>query len=157
MREFFDAVVSLGLESQFHPHPFDSATANRICEHRELDWYAGAFVRVQDSWSMVGYVMLRGWDEGYSIPSFGICVLPDYQGIGLGRVLMKAAILVARLRQSPSIRLKVYPENVHAIALYESEGFLFADKLEQDQIVGILELRRKIREEESGSNGQEIS
>ena len=36
--------------------------------------------------------MLRGWDEGYDIPSFGVCVRPDVRGRGIARRLLSDAL-----------------------------------------------------------------
>jgi ribosomal protein S18 acetylase RimI-like enzyme len=138
---FFIDVVRAGMEQTFHPHPFDLQTAQRICSHDGFDWYAGCFVGNENDEHMIGYVMLRGWDEGYSIPSFGICILPNYQGCGLGRTLLNLSILVARFRGSPAIRLKVYPDNKAALALYQSTGFEFLENLEHGQMVGYLKLK----------------
>ena len=91
---------------------------------------------------MVGYIMLRGWDEGFQIPSLGICVHPAWQGFGVGRLLMQAAICVARLRRSPAVRLKVYPDNLRAIELYRSLGFTFSGQTENGQMVAVLGLER---------------
>lgn len=138
---FFTEVVETGMKRTFHPHAFDFETAQHICNYGGTDWYGACLVCNGDTERMVGYVMLRGWDAGYTTPSFGVSVLPDYQGSGLGRTLLSVAILVARLRGSPAIRLKVYPDNRVAIALYQSVGFKFGDDLEEGQMVGYLKLR----------------
>jgi ribosomal protein S18 acetylase RimI-like enzyme len=38
---------------------------------------------------IVGYGMLRGWDEGYSVPSLGILVRAEACGQGIGKLLME--------------------------------------------------------------------
>lgn len=138
--EFFHCVASSGVGSFFHPHAFDAHMAQVICNYDGADWYAGAFLRSLDNWIMAGYVMLRGWDEGYEEPSFGVCVLSEFQGYGIGSLLLKYAITTAILRGSPAIRLKVYPENKHAVDLYQSFGFQYAQELQAGQLVGRLHL-----------------
>lgn len=140
LTRFLREVAAAGVTSEFHPHPFDAATAERLCAYRGKDWYSVGTVGARRQWLMAGYVMLRGWDEGFLIPSFGICVHPDWQGFGLGRLLTQAAIAVARLRRSPAIRLKVYPANTRALGLYRSLGFLFSGESERGQLVGLLSL-----------------
>jgi len=132
---FFAALLAAGLDRSFHPHPFTDEAAAQIATSAGEDWYGGAFVQSGTKREMVGYVMLRGWDAGYDIPAFGVCVLPAYQSLGLGRLLLEWALLTARLRGSPAVRLKVYPDNQHAVALYERRGFRFTAGLEQGQRV----------------------
>ncbi len=133
---FFHALVESGMNKTFHPHPFDAATAQTICCEPRKDWYAAAFVSDAGATEMAGYVMLRGWDAGYEIPAFGVCVLPQFQRLGFGRLLLQHALLVARLRGAPSVRLKVYPDNTRAVAMYHAQGFTYQPALEQDQLVG---------------------
>ena len=107
----------------FHPHPFTTDEARRIAERRGIqdDLYFGAFLDGR----LIGYGMLRGWDEGYAIPSFGVAVGTNYRGLGVGRLLLRCAIAMARKRGAQTMILKVHPENSSAKHLYESEGFNF--------------------------------
>lgn len=132
-----------GLDRQFHPHQFDEEVARFICYHDGLDWFSGAFLCGQDTEQMMGYVMLRGWDAGFEVPSFGVCVLPEFQNMGLAKLMLGAAIFVARTRGSSAIRLKVYPDNQVAVALYQKAGFVFAESAEQGQLIGSLSLVRE--------------
>lgn len=52
----------------------------------------------------------------------GMWILPDWRRCGGGRMLVEAA-LEARPANVHKIELEVFPENVAAIALYESTGF----------------------------------
>jgi [ribosomal protein S18]-alanine N-acetyltransferase len=52
-----------------------------------------------------------------------VCVHPDYQGNGLGRVLVEYMVELAQLRRAQSIFLEVRPSNVTAYKLYDSLGF----------------------------------
>ncbi len=123
----------------FHPHPFDAASARSICEGagRRKDEYFAAF----EEGEVVGYGMLRGWDEGYVVPSFGGCVGARNRGQGLGRALLRHAVECAAARGAPQVMLKVYPENRVARSLYESEGFTFTERASDGvQLVGRLDL-----------------
>lgn len=94
-----------------------------------------------DGGEIIGYGMLRGWDEGFQTPSLGIVIDPSAQGRGLGRCLMSVLHAAARERGASQIRLKVYPENKPAVELYKSLGYEFL--AEQDgQLIGILELEK---------------
>ncbi len=124
--------------AHFHPHPFTRDAARHIAERDGIrrDSYFGAFL---EDGSLIGYGMLRGWDEGYEIPSFGVAVSVAHRGSGLGRRLLRHAISIARRRGAPSVMLKVHPANPNARRLYESEGFIFdLTPLEGGQIKGFL-------------------
>lgn len=123
----------------FHPHPLDEVTAQKIASSAagRRDRYFAAF----DGGEVVGYGMLRGWDEGYEIPAFGVCVLPEARGQGLGRELLAWAIAEARAAGAKQLMLKVYPENDGAVRLYERAGFSLSPyPNDPAQLVGCLEL-----------------
>jgi len=88
---------------------------------------------------VLGYGILRGWDEGYQIPSLGIAFLPDARGKGLGRLFMTFLHAAARLRGAKRIRLKVYPDNTVAVKLYEDMGYRYTETSE-GQLVGYMDL-----------------
>jgi len=52
-----------------------------------------------------------------------ICVMPGYQGHGIGRVLMETSIQALRRRRYESISLTVTSLNATAVELYEHLGF----------------------------------
>ena len=110
----------------FHPHAFDARTAKRICSHTGHDLYFAIVVGGR----FEGYGMLRGFDEGFAIPSLGIYVARALRGRGAARVLMEHMHSVARQAGAPSIYLKVYPDNVAAVRLYESLGYVFEARLD---------------------------
>jgi ribosomal protein S18 acetylase RimI-like enzyme len=123
----------------FHPHPFTRDEARRIAHRTGIqdDLYFGAF---RDG-RLIGYGMLRGWDEGYEIPAFGVAVGVGYRGAGVGRSLLRYAIAAARSRGARTLMLKVHPGNPNAKRLYESEGFSFDPaQLVDGQMKGLLGL-----------------
>ena len=137
--ELFDELREDPASVHFHPHPFTEEAAKRIAERTGIrrDAYFGAF----QAGRLVGYGMLRGWDEGYEIPSFGVAVRIQARGMGIGRRLLRHAISIARRRRAPSVMLKVHPANANARVLYETEGFIFDPApLEGGQIKGLLTL-----------------
>lgn len=119
----------------FHPHPFTREEAGKRCRHEGGDLYYA----ISDGERFLGYGMLRGWDEGYEIPSLGIALHPEAQGKGLGRSFMHFLHAAARLRGAKRVRLKVYPENKAAVKLYESLGYRYPETSE-GQLVGLLDL-----------------
>jgi len=106
--------------SGFDPFPLDAATARAIALEPRRDLY---FIAVGAA-GAVGFSMLRGFDEGYAIPSFGIFIDAGHRGRGLGKQLTAWTVQQARDRGCPAVRLSVYSSNRTALALYSSLGFV---------------------------------
>ena len=119
LARFFATLRENGDERTFHPHPMDDAAADEIAAYAGRDLY---YV-VADGDQVLGYGMLRGWDEGYEVPSLGIGMAPAARGTGLARLLMQFLHAAARRRGAPRVRLTVYPDNAPAVALYRSLGY----------------------------------
>jgi ribosomal protein S18 acetylase RimI-like enzyme len=124
--EHADALVALferntvpAVEEMFDPFSFTAAEARRIALEPRQDGYYMA-TRGDE---LLGLSMLRGFDEGYEIPSFGIFIDHEYHGHGIGRRLTVRTIEQARRRGCPAVRLTVYADNTAARTLYESLGF----------------------------------
>ncbi len=85
--------------------------------------------------------MLRGWDEGYSIPSLGIAIHPAARELGMGRLLMNFLHVSASRRGASQVRLRVQNENINAIKMYESYGYIFdVNATPLDYLVGYKKL-----------------
>ena len=93
--------------------------AARIVGLRGRDLYLLGIVQGE----AIAYGMLRGWDEGYPIPSLGIGVRKDALRMGYGRAMMLALHEAARASGASTVRLRVNPENVAALSLYRSLGY----------------------------------
>ena len=52
-----------------------------------------------------------------------ICISPEWQGVGVGRRLLRRMLRIASGRQADTMFLEVRASNVGARGLYESEGF----------------------------------
>ncbi len=52
-----------------------------------------------------------------------VCIHPDYQGNGYGRLLVEHMLLCAKSRKAGSVFLEVRTSNLVAYKLYESLGF----------------------------------
>lgn len=55
---------------------------------------------------------------------FGISVLKEYWGLGIGRALLEACIKCAKEAGYAQLELTVVAENARAIALYQKAGFV---------------------------------
>lgn len=103
----------------FHPFPLDSATANRIASVPHLDRY---YIALRNG-EIVALGMLRGWDEGYEVPSFGLVVDYRQQGLGLGKKMTEFAMSDALRLRCQKVRLSVYKSNLRGMSLFSSLGF----------------------------------
>lgn len=143
LTRFFAAIAAdAAVQAFFTPHPFDAEMARRICTRDAIteDEY---FARFEGD-EMIGYGMLRGWDEGYAVPAFGVCVSPGQRGKGVGHDLLAFAIELAAGKGAESVMLKVHEGNPAARALYESFGFTFNEHTPDGaQLVGRLELAER--------------
>jgi len=130
-----EALEKAGDDARFHPHPFTKEALDEIARREGKDYYC---VLVDDD-QVRGYGMLRGWDEGYEVPSLGIAVHPALQGKGLGKAIMQHLHDEARRRGSAKIRLRVRQGNDRAIGLYRELGYAFQPN-KDDYLEGFLEL-----------------
>jgi len=135
LAELFKALALAGDARHFHPHALDEDEAARVARYRGDDLY---YVVTEGS-SVLAYAMLRGWDEGYDVPSLGIAVHPEVRTSGLARMFMEFLHASARRRGALRVRLKVYRDNASALRLYRQLGYEF-DGEEDGQLVGSLEL-----------------
>jgi len=138
LEEFFLELHSNQDEKFFHPHPFTPEAADEICRRVGRDLYYSALADNK----ILGYGILRGWDEGFETPSLGIAIHPQARGLLLGAALMHFLHAAARQRGAQRIRLTVYKENYVARRLFSKLGYEYEDS-GSDKLVGFLDLGRR--------------
>ena len=106
-------------QTYFQPHPMTAEYARELAGRPSEDTYLIGMVGDQ----AVAYGMLRGWDEGFSVPSLGLGVHRSFERRGYGMKMMLALRAAAQQRGATRIRLRVNPDNVAAAALYRRLGF----------------------------------
>lgn len=136
LAEFFNDIKKSGDDKFFHPHPFTSDEAGRLAAYEGSDLY---YV-LSCAGVVLGYGMLRGWGEGFDVPSLGVIIHPQQRGEKLGRLFMDFLHMAARRRGAKRVRLKVHPSNEKALGLYVRLGYSF-DGEEEGQLVGFLDLQ----------------
>jgi [ribosomal protein S18]-alanine N-acetyltransferase len=137
LRLFLQTLSENGDTSVFSPHPTDEATINRLAHHMGMDLY---YLLVEGE-NVLGYGLLRGWDEGYQIPSLGIAIHPSVRGQGLGEVLIGFMHILASRRGANTVRLRVHRNNNKAIALYRKLGYVFQiDSKQTEYFIGFVKL-----------------
>jgi ribosomal protein S18 acetylase RimI-like enzyme len=109
----------------FHPFAFDLATIRTQLERAQKDVYFGLDVVSDSRSSLAGFYMMRGLDEGYPNPMYGVFVSQAYANRGLARLTLDHAYAFCKLNGYEQLLLKVDPRNVHAKKLYESCGFQY--------------------------------
>lgn len=131
LTEFFDAFRNSQGAHHFRPHPLTSEEAHHIASLDGKDLY---YV-LSDGNRVLGYGMLRGWDEGFEIPSLGIAIHPDERGQGFGSLLMHFLHQAAKARGASQIRLSVHADNSRAIDMYRELGYSF-EPADEGRLVG---------------------
>ncbi len=121
--------------THFRPHDMTRDGAQLIAARSGTDIYLLGL----DGSTPVVYGMLRGWDEGFAVPSIGVAVRRDSLRQGHGRAMMRALHRAARERAAARIRLRVHPDNEPARRLYESLGYVDAGE-ERGERLMFLEL-----------------
>lgn len=129
---FFEAINEPEYIKDFSPHPFDEENAGRVCNYQGRDLYYAVILGENN---IIGYGMLRGWDEGYEIPSIGLCIQKGYKGRGLGRLLLNFLEAASGLEGARKVMLKVRKDNEIAKRLYESQNYVF-NEYNHDYLIG---------------------
>ena len=80
----------------------------RLLAGRQMDVYSGIFWRGE----LAGVFMLRGWDAGYEVPSFGVLVDARHRGRAFMRIALDVAKLICRLSGATRLMAKIHPDNV---------------------------------------------
>lgn len=105
----------------FTPFEFTEEIWHKILQNRRNDLY---YVICYNN-EVTGFSMLRGFDQGYQVPSFGVWIAQQWTGRGLATTALEHAITVCREYGCRKLMLKVHPEHHKARLLYESFGFHF--------------------------------
>jgi ribosomal protein S18 acetylase RimI-like enzyme len=101
--------------------PFDltaraEAMRTELLGRRIVGWCA------VDGRTMVGDLTVYG--VAYDEPEFGMIVAASHRQRGIGRALIENAAAWARANGKAALRLRVFPDNAPALALYRSVGFV---------------------------------
>lgn len=92
----------------FYAFSFDQAAIAKTLAERIRDVYTGIYWQGQ----LVGFFMLRGWDAGHEVPSFGLLIDEKQRGRAFMRLSLDMAKLICRLCGAPRLMAKIHPDNV---------------------------------------------
>ena len=119
----------------FTPHPFTKEALTNILATARLDLYYVVIYKGK----VIGYGILRGMDEGYSIPSLGIAIHKQFYGNGVGTLLMEFLETTSRIRGYKKMRLRVFKDNIRAWKFYLKLGYKY-EPYDKDSVLGFKEL-----------------
>jgi len=131
----FEDLLSGGDYHFFHPHPLTASEAKKKIKYSGQDLY---FLQISNG-TLCGYGFLRGWDEGYEIPSLGLAIHPKFRGRGLGEKFIFFLHEQARNHGAKKVRLTVAADNKAAIYLYSKLGYRFCQK-DETALEGFIEV-----------------
>jgi len=103
----------------FTPFSIDRLYIRQQLEKAKQDLFFGFYLFDE----FIAFYMLRGFDEGFKVPSYGVFVSEKYKSLGIGRLSLQHAITHCKINHLKKIMLKVHPENVIAKKMYERIGF----------------------------------
>jgi len=109
-----DDVVAV--EQEVYPYPWSRANFSDSLAQGYHAWV----LRGQDR-RLMGYFLVMGIvDEAHLL---NVAVSRDWQGQGVGRLLVNQAVALSRGLGMESILLEVRPSNVRALEIYQRYGF----------------------------------
>jgi len=101
---------SPGYIQYFKPFPFDESTLRRVLSEVREDVFEGFYHGDR----LIGLMMLRGWDEGYEVPTLGAMIDEQHRNHGLMTLIVEVAKVICRMRKVGRIMYKAHPDNVPA-------------------------------------------
>jgi RimJ/RimL family protein N-acetyltransferase len=104
----------------FHPFDYDEPAIAGALGRQGRDVFMGLLWQER----IIGFFMLRGWDEGYEVPTFGILVDERYRGYGLEMAALDTAKVICRLLDASRMMIKMHPDNISAKGVARKTGFV---------------------------------
>jgi len=92
----------------FYAFGSDESAISHMLSAVRRNIYSGVFWQA----NLIGIFMLRGWDEGYEVPSFGVLIDKNYRGGAFMRLTLDTAKLICKLSGSKRLMAKIHPDNV---------------------------------------------
>ncbi len=135
--EFGEEIRMHGDDYYFSPHQFTVNALSKLAYHPGNDLY---YLMITDD-KILGYGFLRGWEEGFEVPSLGIAIHPSAQCGGLGKHFMVFLHDMASQKGAEKIRLRVRKDNEKAIKLYKRLSYSFKEDMDNSEyLIGMRKL-----------------
>lgn len=121
MAEFYAAVPAK--DCFFYcPYPLTRENALARAAEAECPWFVCLVAQAGDG-RLAGYAWYRWKEAAAAMSHFGMCIRPEFQGVGVGRGLMRRLLEVAGEVGPPRMCLTVQKSNPRAVSLYGKMGF----------------------------------
>src|SRR3954451_16258635 len=95
----------------FDPFPLDAETATALSRHDGNDLYWGASAEA----GLVGFAMVRGWDDNHPQPAYGCFVDRHAQGQRIGETITRLMLEQLRQEDVPEVRARIHDDNVASL------------------------------------------
>lgn len=94
------------------------------------------YLKILNNKTFIGFVTLRGLDDGYKNPRFGIFIMEKYSNMGFGDAAIKKTLDLCKEKYNfKKIELKVNKKNHTAIKIYKDNSFKVINESSNDQIM----------------------
>lgn len=103
--------------------------------------YKDYYVFIRSYGDIIAYGMLRGWTEGWTMPSLGIMVDKNNRKSWVARAMMDHLHMVAASRAARKVRLTVFKYNLPAVNLFKSYDYILTDDINPLKYLGIKKLK----------------
>ncbi len=117
--------------AHFHPFGFEEGSVRTQLERARRDRFWG----MREGGKLAGFFMLRGFDEGYERPSFGVFIAESFAGRGLARRALAASIKWCEENGVKEVMLKVYRKNAAALRIYQEAGFTISTSQGEEMVL----------------------
>ena len=116
----------------FSPFTFEIDTISKLLLNAEKDQIYGVELNDGISTRIIGFYMLRGLDEGYVDPMYGVFISQEFSSMGIAKLTLSHAEVFCKMNNFSRLLLKVYVKNEKAKNLYSFLGFKTSIKLSND-------------------------
>lgn len=137
-----------------HFHPFDFSLDGVKAEISKAS--KDRYWALWNSSGLIGFFMLRGLDDGYSRPSFGVMIDEKHSRQGLAGKALAHSVDWCVQNGIQRVMLKVAEENIAAVRAYERAGFVTIGACKRTgQRMMEKELKPMTRLEQGGADAQD--
>ena len=116
----------------FSPFTFEIDTISKLLLNAEKDQIYGVELNDGISTRIIGFYMIRGLDEGYVDPMYGVFISQEFSSMGIAKLTLSHAEVFCKMNNFSRLLLKVYVKNEKAKNLYSFLGFKTSIKLSND-------------------------